>query len=150
MKIIISATTSWNLYNSRLSLLKALLASNQDILLLSPRDKYTQKLLDLGFCWKNWPLEPRGTNIFKELRSFLFLVSFYLKERPDIVHHFTPKGVIYGSLAAKLAGVRHIYNTITGLGYAFSDKANPLLKRFFLFFYPLPLVFLFLNPLVLV
>jgi glycosyltransferase involved in cell wall biosynthesis len=149
MKIIISATTSWNLYNSRLNLIKTLTEHEQDVVLLSPHDKYSQTLLDLGYHWENWPLEPRGTNLLKEFRSLLFLFLFYRNEQPDIVHHFTPKGVVYGSFAAKLAGVNRIYNTITGLGYAFSDKDKPLLKELFLILYPLALAktqVIFQNP----
>lgn len=149
MKIIISATTSWNLYNSRLNLAKALRKHEQDVVLLSPHDKYSQTLLKLGYRWENWPLEPRGTRLLKEMRSFLFLIWFYRREKPDLVHHFTPKGVVYGSLAAKLAGIKRIYNTITGLGYAFSAKAPPLLKKLFLFLYPRALAktqTIFQNP----
>jgi glycosyltransferase involved in cell wall biosynthesis len=149
MKIIISATTSWNLYNSRLGLIKALVEEGHDVVLLAPRDEYSQTLLDLGYRWEDWRLEPRGLNLFRELRSLFFLVFFYRREQPDIVHHFTPKGVIYGSFAAKLAGVNHIYNTITGLGYAFSDTSPPLLKQLFLFLYPLALAnthTIFQNP----
>ncbi len=149
MKIIISATTSWNLYNSRLSLIKALTAEGYDVVLLAPRDKYSQILLDLGYRWEDWLLEPRGTSPLRELSSLLFLFSFYRDENPDLVHHFTPKGVVYGSFVAKLAGIKQIYNTITGLGYAFSGKANPMLKKLFLFLYPRALAktqTIFQNP----
>lgn len=149
MKIIISATTSWNLYNSRLNLANALRKHGQDVVLLSPRDKYSQVLLDMGYRWEDWPLEPRGTKLLKELYSFLFLIWFYHREKPDVVHHFTPKGVVYGSFAAKVVGVTQIFNTITGLGYAFSGRAKLFLKNIFLFFYPLALVktvVIFQNP----
>ncbi len=52
----------------------------------------------------------------------------YRRERPDIVHHFTIKPVIYGSIAARLAGVPRIVNTVTGLGYVFSDRAQAWLR----------------------
>ena len=39
--------------------------------------------------------------------------------RPDIVMGYTPKPAIYGSIAARLAGVPRIVPMITGLGYAF-------------------------------
>ena len=38
--------------------------------------------------------------------------------QPDLVHHFTIKCVIYGSFAARLAGVARVVNSITGLGFA--------------------------------
>ncbi len=52
----------------------------------------------------------------------------YEREKPDLVNHFTPKGVIYGSLAAKMAGVRRIYNTITGLGAVFADDSRKMMQ----------------------
>ncbi len=149
MKIIISATTSWNLYNSRLPLARALKAAGHQVLLLSPRDEFTQFLLDEGFRWTHFPLKPRGKNIIQELRAILFMASLYRREKPDLVNHFTPKGVIYGSIAAKLAGLRSIFNTITGLGYVFSGKSNNFLKLMVTLFYRIALkntTVLFQNP----
>jgi glycosyltransferase involved in cell wall biosynthesis len=76
-------------------------------------------------------MSQRGSNPVVELRTLLSIRRFYNRERPDIVHHFTPKGVIYGSLAARWAGVRRTVNTITGLGFVFSQEARgPGLLRF--------------------
>jgi glycosyltransferase involved in cell wall biosynthesis len=47
------------------------------------------------------------------------LYHWYCHAKPDVVHHFTIKPVIYGSIAARLAGVPRIVNTVTGLGYVF-------------------------------
>jgi glycosyltransferase involved in cell wall biosynthesis len=47
------------------------------------------------------------------------LNSIYKQEKPDLVHHFTIKPAIFGSIAAKWARVPVIVNTITGLGYVF-------------------------------
>ena len=65
------------------------------------------------------------------------------------MNHFTPKGVIYGSLAAKLAGVKRVFNTITGLGYVFSDEANKLIQTIVMLLYPIALAntyTIFQNP----
>ncbi|MCP4142738.1 MAG: glycosyltransferase family 4 protein [Chloroflexi bacterium] len=149
MKIILSATTSWNLFNSRLTLAKALRERGDEVIFLSPYDEFTQRLLDNGFRWEHFPLEPRGKNIFKEVSSIIFLIIFYRREKPDIVNHFTPKGVIYGSLAAKIAGVKRIFNTITGLGYVFSERSKRVLRALVTFFYPIALsktITVFQNP----
>lgn len=111
-----------------MGLAKALKNKGHEVVLLSPHDEFTQFLLDEGFRWVHFPLKPRGKNIFQELRSIAFMVSFYRQEKPDLVNHFTPKGVIYGSIAAKLAGLAMIFNTITGLGYVYSGKSNDLLR----------------------
>lgn len=135
MKIIILATTSWNLYNSRLGLAKALHNNKHDVILLAPRDEFTEILLEAGLQWVHFPLKPRGRNVFQEFGSILFLINFYWKEKPDLVNHYTPKGVIYGSIAATFAGVKQVVNTITGLGYVFSGNANNFLKQLVIILY---------------
>lgn len=140
MKIILSATTSWNLYNSRLGLALALKENGHEVILLSPYDEFARYLEDAGFRWVNLPLKPRGKNIFRELYSILFMVFFYLREKPNLVNHFTPKGVIYGSIAARLAGIKPIFNTITGLGVVFSEQSDSRLRKFVTILYKIALV----------
>ena len=149
MKIVILATTSWNIYNSRLGLVKALKKHKEDVILLAPRDEFTPYLSEEGLNWVHFPLKPRGRNIFQELRSILFLIAYYKKEKPDLVNHFTPKGVIYGSIAAKLARVPRIFNTITGLGYVFSGNSSKFLQQLVTLLYRIALKdtdVIFQNP----
>jgi len=52
---------------------------------------------------------------------FLFkLYKFIKRERPDMVMNYTIKPNIYGSIAARLAGIKNIYSVMTGLGYVFT------------------------------
>ncbi len=122
LKFIFLANLSWNIHNYRLPLINALRDSGHEVVLLAPRDEYTAQLVQAGFRWQDVPLSQRGINPFTELRSIFRIYRFYRRERPDVVQHFTPKCVIYGSIAARLAGVKKIVNTITGLGYAFSGE----------------------------
>ena len=48
--------------------------------------------------------------------------AVYAAEKPDIVHHFTIKCVVYGSLIARRHGIRNRVNAVTGMGYVFSDE----------------------------
>jgi len=149
MKIVILASTSWNLYNSRLDLVKELCEHQHDIILLAPQDEYSQLLIDEGYQWVDLPLEPRGEKIFQELATIVRLIMYYRKTKPDLVNHYTPKGVIYGSIAAKLAGIEKIVNTITGLGYVYSGNASKVLKRMVTFLYRISLkntTTIFQNP----
>jgi glycosyltransferase involved in cell wall biosynthesis len=49
------------------------------------------------------------------------LAMLYRREAPDIVHHVALKPVIYGSLVARLVGIRGVVNALGGLGYVFSS-----------------------------
>jgi glycosyltransferase involved in cell wall biosynthesis len=74
-------------------------------------------------------LKRRGYNPINEILSILELYRIYKKEKPSVVHHVTLKPVLYGSIAAWLAGVPAIVNALAGLGHAF--VANDLKTRLF-------------------
>jgi len=119
MKVILFANTDWYLYNFRRDLAMALRERGDEVVLVSPPGEYAKKLLETGFRWVEFPVSRRGMNPFAELGAIFQLYHFYRNEKPSLVHHFTVKCVLYGSLAAHLAGVRAIVNSITGLGYLF-------------------------------
>lgn len=134
MKIILFANTDWYLYNFRLDLAKALRERGDDVTLLSPNGEYSPKLQALGFRWLEFPFSRRGMNPLTELATIIRLLALYRREKPAIVQHFTIKCVLYGSLAARLAGMKQIVNSITGLGYIFNKK-NRLLETLVRLFY---------------
>jgi len=121
-KIVLFANTDWYLYNFRLSLANELRAQNHEVILVSPSGSFQQLLQEDGFQWIPFPLTRQGFNPFHELGSLLQLIGVYRKLRPDIIHHFTIKPVIYGSIAARILGLRGVINSITGLGHLFIDQ----------------------------
>lgn len=62
-------------------------------------------------------LDRKGVSLIGEIATIVSLVRAYRAVRPDLVHHFTIKPTLYGSLAARITGVPAVVNTITGLGY---------------------------------
>jgi glycosyltransferase involved in cell wall biosynthesis len=123
-KIILSANTDWYLYNFRLSLARYLRDQGFEILLVSPPGKYTQVLRENGFRWIEWNLGRQTMSPWRETGAVLRLYRIYRRERPELVHHHTIKPVLYGSLAARLAGVPGVINSITGRGYIFIDETR--------------------------
>jgi glycosyltransferase involved in cell wall biosynthesis len=119
VKIILFANTEWYLYNFRLSLAQALRSEGHEVVLVSPPGKYSRRLEEAGFRWISFPFSTRGTNPLAELATIWRLRNLYRTEKPDVVHHFTIKCVLYGSLAAQAAGIRRVINAITGLGFVF-------------------------------
>ncbi|HQT46057.1 MAG: glycosyl transferase family 1 [Acidocella sp. 20-63-7] len=63
----------------------------------------------------------RRLNPFAEFLFVLKLARLYRRVRPDVAHHIALKPIVLGGLAARLAGVRHIVNAPTGLGFVFSS-----------------------------
>lgn len=132
VKVLFFANTDWYLYNFRRDLAQTLREQGNDVVLLSPAGEYAARLQALGYRWIDFPLSRRGMNPLAELRSLARLVRLYRREEPDLVQNFTIKCVLYGTLAARLAGIRTVVNSITGLGYVFLP-GGPLKKvlRFF-------------------
>ncbi|MFH1908787.1 MAG: glycosyltransferase, partial [Chloroflexota bacterium] len=126
VKVLLFANTDWYLYNFRLPLAQALREKGHAVVLLSPPGEYGPRLVGAGFRWISFPLSRRGMNPFSELITLWRLTRLYSCERPDLAHHFTVKCVLYGSIAAKMAGVKGIVNAITGLGYVFIGDEWPV------------------------
>jgi len=120
-KIILFANTDWYIYNFRLALAKELRSHGYEVVILSPPGNFHEKLQANGFQWIPFPLSRQGTNPLGELWTLWRLLRVYRRVKPVIVHHFTIKPVIYGSLAAHILGIKGIINSITGLGHLFID-----------------------------
>ncbi len=141
MKILLFANTAWYLYNFRLPLARALKERGHEVVLISPRDEYAEKIRESGLCWQEFPFSRRGMHLAAEARTLVKLARLYREEKPDLVHHFTIKCVLYGSLAARFARTRSIVNSITGLGYVFINQKGVagLIRRPVKLFYRLAL-----------
>lgn len=131
MKIVLVANTSWYLINFRSSLIRSLAGEGHEVTLVAPRDDYSDQLADLGARWIDWPIDRRGLALRPEVAAVSALQSIYEELRPDVVHHFTLKPVLYGTYAARRATVALIVNSVTGLGHVFTSRSvtKRLLKR---------------------
>ena len=124
-KIILYANTAWYLYNFRLALIHALREQGYNIVLIAPGDKYVPRLRAEGIRVITVAMDRANLNPLKELRLVRSLYDIVKREAPDIMYNFTIKCVVYGSLVARLAGIRRRINAVAGLGTVFSsDKAS--------------------------
>jgi len=141
MKILLVANTGWYLYNFRFSLVKRLVDDGFEVGLVFPRDEFKQPIEAAGYRTIQWELERKAGTPWSEWDSIRKLASIYRKEKPFLVHHFTIKPVTYGSLAAKIAGVPSVINSITGRGYVFLGSSKqavylqPLVRLLFFLAY---------------
>jgi glycosyltransferase involved in cell wall biosynthesis len=61
-------------------------------------------------------------NPLGEIRGLIDLIRIYRWQKPDLVHHVTPKSSLFGSLAAWFTGVPAVVNALAGLGYLFASR----------------------------
>ena len=121
MKIVILGNYTKALVMFRGPLIKKFVDLGHSVLAYAPEDdlETANILRSYGAEFRQFSFDRTGINVFRDL---LFLLRFWrilAREKPDILLSYTIKPVIFGSLAAKLAGVRRRYSIITGLGYVF-------------------------------
>ena len=81
-------------------------------------------LQEMGIDFVEVPISRGRMNPFADIKSVLALARLFRRLRPDIIIGYSPKPVIYGALACRLAGVGRFCGMITGLGFAFIDGAD--------------------------
>ncbi|WP_375419065.1 glycosyltransferase family 4 protein [uncultured Hymenobacter sp.] len=122
MRVALVINTSWNIWNFRASLVRALQAAGHEVLAIAPPDAYSPRLeTELGCRYVPILMENKGTNPVKDAQLTARFYRIYRREKPDVVLHYTIKPNIYGSIAARLAGVPSI-NNVSGLGTVFIIK----------------------------
>lgn len=125
MKIAIIAGFAPSIINFRKSLILELMKQAEVAVFVPYEDEATlQAILNLGVKHYFTKFRPTGLNPLHDLKAMLHLLQQLKAFAPDYVLSYTIKAVIWGSIAARLAGVRKIYTMITGLGYAFTDLSN--------------------------
>jgi glycosyltransferase involved in cell wall biosynthesis len=126
MKIVVMASYARSLVILRRHLLAALAARGHEVIALAPDDvpEVREELGRIGVAFRTIALERTGTNPWRDLRAVAGLVALLRELRPGAMLSYTAKPVIYGGLAARAAGVPHVFALVTGLGYAFIEQGT--------------------------
>lgn len=151
--IALISNTDFSFYNFWLGIIRALVASGCRVCIICPGGPYVVELIKEGVEHHRLNIDRKGTNPINELRTLWQLYRVLRKERFDLVHTFTVKPNIYGSIAARAAGIPVVMNWVTGLGYVFietGDARRRLLRKVVINLYRFALRFskrvIFLNP----
>lgn len=121
MRIAISINRSWNIYNFRSGLVKALIADGHEVIAIAPKDEYSRLLMKMGCRFFPLEVQNTGSNPLKDLSLYFEYLRIYKKIQPDIVLQYTIKPNIYGTLAAKGLSLP-VINNVSGLGTVFLNN----------------------------
>ena len=114
MKIIITSNTSWYIYNFRAQLIKTLINKGWTVYVIAPNDSYALKLKKIGVIVYNIKLSRFKKSIVSDFFYLSKLFVHFLKIKPAVIHNFTIKPVIYGSIASRFLRRVKIVNSIPG------------------------------------
>lgn len=126
LQVVVVSRCSWTLYNFRRTLIHALKKGGAKVTALGGADHYADRLSADGISFAHVPVSRRGIDPIGDLRLLSRLTRLFSRQRPSIVHSFTIKPVVYGTIAAALARVPVRVVTITGLGHAFTSGSGLL------------------------
>ena len=111
------------MYNFRISVMKNCVEQGYDVTVIAVEDFDIAYYTNLGIKFIPIEVDSHGTNVFHDMCLIYRLRRIYKKQHFDFIFHYTIKAVIYGELAAKLAGVPSI-SIVTGLGQVFINDTH--------------------------
>jgi len=127
--IAICSNTSWYLYNFRMGLIKALQEQGYRIVLIAPKDDYSDRLEGLGCKHYNIDIDNKGTNPIEDTKLLYQFYQLFKTIKPDMLLIYTIKPNIYGGIVSKLLNIPTI-NVIAGLGTVFlNDNLSSKIAR---------------------
>ena len=124
MRFILVSPKNRTAYNFRGDLIKRIISCGYEVIVTGPNRVGVEKIEALGARFVEIPMNKNVVNPKEDLKYQKALCELFKKEKPDVVLGYTSKPVIYGSIAAKKAGVPHKVAMITGLGYAFTAQTK--------------------------
>ena len=124
-KFLIYSNCLHNVFNFRGKLLEAIAQLGYEIHIVSPiLEKYAadhNELVNRGYHIHQIAMQRTGTNPVKDIKTFIHSYQLLNRIKPEYVLSYTVKPVVYGTLAAWLAGVSYRFVLFSGLGYTFQQ-----------------------------
>lgn len=111
-------------------LIKSLVTAGVEVYAFAPEytDVDRASVISMGAIPVDYALDRTGLNPFKDAKVLLALMREFRERRIDTVFSYFAKPIIYGSLAARLAGVKYTFAMIEGAGHVFSENQPHTLK----------------------
>ncbi|KHT52239.1 glycosyltransferase family 4 protein [Vibrio sinaloensis] len=131
MKMLVISAYPSSLVNFRGDLLRRLSNNGVSVTALSSgaSESEIKEILAVAEHYQDYKVSRNGINPIEDIFVIFSFVRLYLKLKPDSIFAYTIKPVIFGSIAARLTGIKNFNALITGLGFGFqkgSWKKNVL------------------------
>ena len=105
-----------NLYFFRAPIMQELLNKGYRVYAICPKGDKNQALKEIGCEVVNYEIDRKSLNPLSEKKSIENIYKAIKDLNIDILHTFTAKPNIYGTFAAKQAGIPVVLNLVEGLG----------------------------------
>jgi glycosyltransferase involved in cell wall biosynthesis len=126
-RIAFIGNNAWYFYLHRIDLARALMNRGYQVTAILPspiEGGLLDKLQSEGVVVFGVPYEPSGMNPFREIHTVWAIFWLIRRLQPGLVHLHTIKPVLYGGIAARLAGVPACVLSVLGLGHLFNAEES--------------------------
>lgn len=121
MKIALILNDEFSMYHFRGGLIKRLVGKGHEVYTITPPGNFKDKLHSLGAKVIHVDMH-RFISPVHDLLLLRQLYRVFKKYQFHIVHNMTIKPNIYGTLSAKLAGIKRIVCLVSGIGFIYADN----------------------------
>jgi glycosyltransferase involved in cell wall biosynthesis len=121
-KLLFLVTEDWYFCSHRLPVARAARDAGFAVTVATPVRDHGDLIRAEGFALHKLRWRRRGDGLVGHLRALAEIVRLYRREKPDILYHVALKPVLFGGIAARLAGVRRpcVVSAVMGLGIEFT------------------------------
>lgn len=119
-KLLIVVNVDWFFVSHRLPVAIAAMEQGYDVHVATSVTGSGEIITSKGISVHELPLERGSSNVFKSIQYLYRTYRVMRKVRPDIIHLITIKPVLFGGIAARLAGRQGVVAAISGLGFVFN------------------------------
>ncbi len=120
-KLLFLVTEDWYFVSHRLALAIAAKEAGYAVSVATRVRKHGNIIRAAGLRLIPFENSRTGVNPLGECWLLLRLIALWLREKPDVAHHVAMKPVLYGSIAARIAGTPRVINALAGMGWLFSS-----------------------------
>lgn len=121
----------YNLWLFRLPVMQELVKQGHTVYAICPTGEISDQFTKEGVIHISYEIERSSLNPLKEIRSIRNIYNAITPLNLDILHTFTAKPNIYGTIAGRLAKVPRIINLVEGLGsfYLENDLKSRIVRK---------------------
>ncbi|WP_084175140.1 glycosyltransferase family 4 protein [Afifella pfennigii] len=121
--ILYLVTEDWYFCSHRLPLVRAARQEGARVVVAARMAGDRARIAAEGFEPVDIPFDRSGTNPWRDARTIAAIRATFRAFVPSLVHNVAVKPVVYGSLAARAAGVPVVVNAMAGLGFLYASES---------------------------
>lgn len=120
--ILFVANRAFALTSSRLGIITSLIESGYQVIACVGLDSHVSELEEAGVIVEPISVDRGGPSVIRDIRLLLRLTKLYRKWKPDLIHNFHAKPIVFGAFASYATPKAKVVNNFEGLGFPFVSR----------------------------